>query len=344
MVVGRAQNGGGLGAGDRHPVFASVDEMLAGATERSAEKKSSDSLSGSPFERVTIAEKSYLVKYVGQRVDWLARALDDRLCFVRQIWAYGLLAALPAELDHTIAAVADDVPNDRVALLLRDVGPGLVPPGSSTIPIAQHRRFVEHMAVLHAAFWGFEDVIGLLPPGRRYIALTPETTSREAAAGHDDPIPRMLAPGWAALRRLAPEAHDLALALSRDPTPLAVALEQTPATLVHGDWKAGNLGSHPDGRTILLDWGWPGRGGPLVDLAWYLAVNCDRLPESKEDTLDAYREALRHQGIDAGPWWHDQLGPALLGAFVQLGWSKTQDPIELDWWVRRVTPVARGLL
>ena len=206
--------------------------------------------------------KSYLVKYVGQRVDWLARALDDRHCFVRQLWTHGVLAALPADIDHTIEAVADDRPNERVALLLRDVGPWLVPSGSDTIPMAQHRAFMEHMAALHAAFWGFDDRVGLLPPGRRYTALGPATTAREAAAGHDDPVPRMLAPGWAALRHLAPEAHDHAVALSRDPTPLVTALEQTPATLVHGDWKAGNLGSHPDGRTILLDWGWPGVTAP----------------------------------------------------------------------------------
>lgn len=72
----------------------------------------------------------------------------------------------------------------------------------------------------------------------------------------------------------------------------------TPATLVHGDWKAGNLGEHPDGRTILLDWGWPGRATPL----------------------------------------------ALLGGFLQLGWSKTGDLAELDWWLSRVAPVARDLL
>ncbi len=344
MVVGRGRDGGSSGAGERHSVFDSVDRMLAGATERTAMAKTSDSLSGSPFERVVIDGESYLIKYVGKRVDWLARALDDRDCFVRQLWTHGVLAALPAEIDHTIAAVADDDPNERVALLLRDVGPWLVPSGSENLPMAQHRGFLAHMAVLHAAFWDFDDRIGLLPPGRRYTALGPATTAREAAAGHDDPIPKMLAPGWAALRDLAPEAHDYAVALTLDPTPLVTALEQTPATLVHGDWKAGNLGSHPDGRTILLDWGWPGRTGPLVDVAWYLAVNCDRLPESKEDTLDAYREALRRQGIEPDPWWDDQLGPSLLGAFVQLGWSKTQDPVELDWWVRRVTPVARSLL
>jgi hypothetical protein len=327
-----------------HTEVGPVERMLAGATYRAPMDKTADSLSGSPFERVIIRGEPYLVKYVGWRVDWLARALDDRDCFVRQLWTHGVLAALPAEIDHTIVDVADDPAGGRVALLLRDVGRWLVPTGSTTLPIDQHRGFLEHLAVMHAAFWGFEDRIGLLAPGRRYTALSPATGEREAAEGHDDPVPRALAGGWAALRRVAPEAHAYADALANDPAPLVDALATTPATFIHGDWKAGNLGRHPDGRTILLDWGWPGRAGPLVDLGWYLAVNCDRLPESKEDTLAAYREALHRQGIVTGPWWVDQLGLALLGAFVQLGWSKTHDPVELDWWVRTVTPVARRLL
>ncbi len=153
----------------------------------------------------------------------------------------------------------------------------------------------------------------------------------------------MLAGGWQALADAAPEAHRAALALAEDPAPLVQALERTPATFIHGDWKAGNLGSHPDGRTILLDWGWPGRAAPLVDLAWYLAVNCDRLPESKEDTIAAYRQALEDNAIATGSWWDRQLGLALLGAFVQLGWSKTGDPQELQWWEQRAVTVARQL-
>ena len=79
-------------------------------------------------------------------------------------------------------------------------------------------------------------------------------------------------------------------------------------------------------------------------MAWYLAVNCDRLPISKEDTLTAYRGSLERCGVDTGGWWDAQLAPALLGAFVQLGWSKTHDPAELDWWVTRAVPAARKIL
>jgi hypothetical protein len=78
-------------------------------------------------------------------------------------------------------------------------------------------------------------------------------------------------------------------------------------------------------------------------VAWYLAVNCDRLPMSKEDTIVAFRRRLEEYGVPTAGWWDRQLNLALLGAFLQLGWSKTGDPVELGWWVERVLPVAREL-
>ena len=43
-----------MGAVFKHPVAASVAELLVGATDRRQMDKSADSLSGSPFERVRI--------------------------------------------------------------------------------------------------------------------------------------------------------------------------------------------------------------------------------------------------------------------------------------------------
>jgi hypothetical protein len=322
-------------------VADSIAELVADASWRGPMDKHVDSLSGSLFERVVIAGESYVLKHVGYDLDWLARALGDRDCFALTLWRNGLLDALPDCIDHAVVGMAHD--EGRVAVLMRDVGQWLVPPGSGALPLAVHLSFLDHMARMHVAFWNIEDGYGLLDPAARYTALTPATGVREAAAGHDDPVPRALPAGWAALHTAAPSAHDLALALATDPEPLVMALADTPATLIHGDWKAGNLGVYPDGRTILLDWGWPGRAAPLVDLAWYLAVNCDRLPQSKEDTIMAYRRFLEAEGVSTDGWWNRQLELALLGAFLQLGWSKAADAAELGWWLTRITPVAQDL-
>jgi hypothetical protein len=305
--------------------------------------KPADSLSGAVFERVA---GGFVVKYVSWELDWVTRATGDTRCRPLTLWRAGVLDALPECLDHTIVDATHDRSTGITALLMRDVAAYLLP--VSRIPLARHRRFLDHMAALHAAYLGFTDReagdLGLLRPGDRYTVLTPAMAAREAAAGHADPVPLRIPEGWRALRRAAPEAAEYALALCTDPAPLAEALAETPMTLVHGDWKAGNLGSHPDGRTILLDWAWPGRDGPCVDLAWYLAVNCDLLPEPKETAIEAYRAALHRHGVATAGWWERQLSLALLGAFVQLGWSKTHDATELGWWVYRILPTARSIV
>ena len=141
--------------------------------------------------------------------------------------------------------------------------------------------------------------------------------------------------------RTAPHAVPTVAPLLTDPTPLTDALEGKPQTLVHSDWKLGNMGTLPDGRTILIDWAWPGRAPATVDLAWYLAVNCDRIPVPKENVIDFYRAALERTGVDTAPWWDETLGLSLLGAFVQLGWSKTGE--ELAWWDERTPGWATAL-
>jgi len=94
---------------------------------------------------------------------------------------------------------------------------------------------------------------------------------------------------------------------------------------------------------VLLDWDRPCVGPPLVDLGWYIAVNCDRLPESKDDTLARYRDALERRGWDTREWWERQVALALAGAFAQMGWSKAGQSEELSWWQPHVRS-ARQLL
>jgi len=106
----------------------------------------------------------------------------------------------------------------------------------------------------------------------------------------------------------------------------------------------GNLGRHPDGRTILLDWALPGEGPVCHDVAWYLALNRARLPETKEAVIARFRAALDHHGVATDGWWERQLGLCLLGALVQFGWEKALgDHDELTWWTTAAQPGARWL-
>jgi hypothetical protein len=320
--------------------FPTLDALLGPVTVEPMGKHV-DSLSGSPFEYAHAGPDTYVVKHIRRDLDWLMRILGDGADGARPralvLWQEGQLAALPPEIDHLIVGMVYDPATGHLRQVMRDATPALVPATPDPVPFEQHRRFLDHMAALHVAFWGFHDTHGLTTPGQRYGFANPAHSVHER-----DPVPAAFPAGWAALAGVSPEAGELGLALVADPTPLARAMAGDPRTLVHGDWKFGNLGSWPDGRTVLLDWGWPGEAGPAVDLAWYLAVNCDRLPESKEDTIEAYRSALARRGVDGREWWDRHLELALLGGFLQLGWSKSGP--ELDWWLARTLPTARAIL
>jgi thiamine kinase-like enzyme len=159
----------------------------------------------------------------------------------------------------------------------------------------------------------------------------------EAAIGSPHLVPQLVAKGWPLLAEVAPAAAQIVTPLARDPGPLLTALASTPQTLVHSNWKLDNLGTDDQGRTVLLDWEQPGLGAPLSDLAWYLAINCRRLPQSKEESILAYRAALAECGVGTGAWFDRQLALCMLGALVQFGWEKALGGYdqELRWWERQ---------
>jgi Phosphotransferase enzyme family len=236
----------------------------------------------------------------------------------------------PPWIDHTVVAMALEGtgPDALLGMLMRDVGQLLLPEGDSVVELAWHRRFVDHLAGLGATFWGWRDEIGLCTMRERFRFFAPHNIAPELARPDTDRVLVAADQGWAALRRRTPELAEVAERVHARPGPLAVALARTPSTFLHGDWKMGNLGSHPDGRTILLDWAYPGAGPVCWDLAWYLALNRARLPESKEDTIEAFRVSLGGHGVDPSGWFDVQLGwwveQALAGA-------RLLDELEPGW-------------
>lgn len=323
-------------------VFSSLEELL-GAVSARRPFKTSDSLSGSQFEAVEFQGERMVVKYVSVDNDWLMRASGDLNCRQLTLFASGLMDRLPAGIDHATVAVAPfatDSGHRGGALLMRDVSRSLVPPGSSRVDADTHLRFLDHMSQLHALHWGWHGAAELFPLAHHFVLLTPTMAMIEEQRGSDDAVPPAVAAGWARMRQGWPAAYAALHEIAQDPGPLVSALSTTPQTFIHADWKLGNLGEHSDGRTILLDWDRCGSAPATLDLAWYLAVNCDRLPQSKEDTIDAYRSMLANQGVEVEAWWHRQLALTLLGAFLMLGWSKTGDRAEFGWWEDRL---AEGL-
>lgn len=270
-------------------VLGSIDALLAGATDRHVIE--APGKSGAVLERVLIDGTCYVVKYLDQDRDWSLRAARVPGGPTLALWRRGILDDLPDEIVQPIVAVAHDEHRPTLsALLMRDVSPWLVPAVDDPITAEQNARFMDHLAALHAAFWDTSRDIDVVAPADRYLELSPRMAAEEAALGQDHLVPRLVAQGWPLLATVAPRAAAVVVPLVHDPAPLLAALATTPQTLVHGNWKLDNLGSDPTGRTVLLDWETPGRGAGTADLAWYLAINCRRLPVSKEETSDEYRK------------------------------------------------------
>lgn len=306
-------------------------DLLARAEQR-ATWQPEDTKSGARFERLTIDGQQFVLKYQDPRDDWLLRAAGDEGKSYVRLWQSGLLDRLPDVLDHAVVAAAF---HETVGMvLLRDVSDALLRPGTPFTP-AQHERYMDHMAALHAEFWGWHDEVGLTPLSKRYLMFSPAVAAAEATRGTDALVPAVMAEGWKQLPGVAPALAAAVQPLLVDPTPLVDALARVPHTLVHGDWKAANLGTHPDGRTVLLDFGEaPGEASPLADLSWYLALNAELLPEPKDAVLQTYRTALERHGVDTAGWWDEAVALELLGCMVQFGWEKALGGPgeELDWW------------
>ena len=303
-----------------------------------------DGLSGSMLERVVLASgQALVVKHVRAGGDWIMRASHDQ-GRAAELWSSGVLARVPAAVDHTVLGVEQD--GGGWAVIMRDVSAALVP-DHLRLTRDDSRRVLAAAAALHAEFWD-DPPLELCSMADRYQFLSPATTRREA--GGSDEVPKLIGRGWERFGEVVPaEVAEPVLAILERPEPFAAALSRFPRTLIHGDLKLGNLGFLED-RVVLLDWGTQtGWAPPAVETAWYLAINASRIDASREQVLDDFRaaEGERHD--------EDALRLALLGGLVQLGWDKAlhatghpdpairaREAADLAWWTARAGDALDG--
>ncbi len=329
----------------RH-VCSSVDELLPDATDRQP-FLTTDSKSGSTFERVTIGGRAHIVKYVHVDDDWTMRTYGDIGPRPLSVWRAGLMDIAPDLIEHGTVGVAGGLGRHGwgAAILMRDMSASMVSPGDEPIPIENHLRFIDHLAGFSARAWNWHDNVGLLPYSTRWHMFDDRMVACERDLGFPAVVPKITGDGWQRFFDRAPvEVRDVVEGLKFDSGALVKALQTTPSTFLHGDLKFGNMGALADGRTVLIDWSYPGEGPVCHDLTWYLALNSARIPMSKEDTIDVLRAALVRHGIDVGDWWERQVGLCLLGGLVQFGWEKAfGDDAEFNWWCDRARDAVSAL-
>ena len=322
-------------------IAPSLDALLHGATERVA-VHSTDAKSGASFEKLIIEGRPCFLNVVSAEDDWIMRVTGNTQ-WEFQVWQAGLYHQAPTIIDHAMIGMALEnsggVP--RMAMLMHDRSADLVPPGDDPISGSQHAVFIRHLALMHAANIGWRDDLGLYPLARRPLFFAPATIAPELVRD-DVPLTLQVAErGWALLLKRDPALFEIVSAVHRDPTTLAGLLAETPQTFIAGDWKLGNLGSRPTGETVVLDWAYPGEAPPAWELAWYLALNRLRLPESKSETIARYCHALEGAGVATGTWWDRQLELSLLAMAATMGWEKAVgDADELAWWSEQAQDAA----
>ena len=121
----------------------------------------------------------------------------------------------------------------------------------------------------------------------RYSFFGPDALACEAALGFPQPVPRIAAEGWQRLDDASPRAGRTR---SRRCAPrrgrCSTRWPRRRTTFLHGDSKLGNLGTRPDGRTVLVDWSMT-RRGPAARRDRALPRAQPRAPPARARTKDA---------------------------------------------------------
>ena len=273
------------------------------------------------FERVVIDGEHFVLKYQDPRDDWILRAAGDPGRSYVRLWESGLLDRLPPVLDHAVVAAAFD--GTVGMILLRDVGDALLQP-DAPFTSEQHARYLDHMAALHAAFWGWRDDVGLTPLERRYLLFSPEVAAAEAAArqrgrgaaGHGRGV---AAPG----RRLAGHGPPRRCPCSPTPARSSPRWHACPTPWSTGTGRRPIWAATPTGaRCCSTSARRRARPRPWQTCpgTWRSTRRC--CPSRRPPCSSRIDTRSRGTACDTTEWWNDAVALELLGCMLQFGWEK----------------------
>lgn len=178
-----------------------LEDWLAAATTRET-MLTADGESGAALERLVVDGQAYVLKHIRSADDWIMRVTGDDGTWFLSLWTSGTLARLPPVIDTGVVDVFAQPGGS--AILMSDVGDWLVPEGDAPVGLGQHRRFVGHLAALHAAFWDWTGTLGLLGLERRYAWFTPAAMRTEAARPEPAVVPASRSPAGSGSPRWPP--------------------------------------------------------------------------------------------------------------------------------------------
>jgi hypothetical protein len=249
------------------------------------------------------------------------------------------LARIPASIDHTILGVV--ARNGQESIIMRDVSDLLVTI-DAPIPKSQLRQLLHGLAEFHISFEDYQ-LAGLCSLTARYRMSSPKLRAEDMGP-NPNPLNNAILAGWQTFSEVAPaDVVEAIRSVHDEPEQLADALlASAPVTLLHGDFRIGNIGF--DGqRVVVIDWGELTSLGPAeFDVAWFASVPGRRVAWTPDDVFNLYSEqATRRLDPTA-------LDLACIGALaLQGGWYgallvrddemwQAYGRYQLGWWSDRV--------
>jgi hypothetical protein len=290
-----------------------------------------------------IGESRFILKKFYPERDWVMRLTHDSQTREVALFLHGIFDRIADDVSSPIIAVAE---NDGTwASLMYDVSLELLP-SNQVLDADDARRLIENLARMHACFWDDATLenaaLGLSSLQDFLTILSPARVRHELEAGHSHPILESASRGWQQFDEQAPaDVRRIIHSLQENNSALRDKLNQLPRTLVHGDYKLGNLGIDRAEQplTIVLDWQDATRSAGVLDLGYFLALNTRWLPFSKEDAIQTYVESLAGQGCLVSQ--EDIEIGLVAGGALRLLWLMVRNGQEdLIWWydlIRRVS-------
>ena len=240
--------------------------------------------------------------------------------------------------------VAFYLEEEQSALLMHDLSNFLFPDVREPITIDQEDLILEAFARMHARYWecNLQDESWLAKQEVFFNYLGPLSTLEEKALGHEHFILNAAEQGWNLVFQNLP--GELKSFLTYPPIEKIIA--GLPKTLIHGDFKIGNLAILPSKKVAAFDWTVAAYASPAIEIGWYITVNASRLARSKESVLNRYRELVqieRGQSI-SNEDWNQMVDAAVMAGAGMLLWNKALNvqkglpgaKEEWEWWAENI--------
>lgn len=305
-------------------------------------------VSGSTFEWAFLGDgRRVILKHLPTEGDWLTR-FSGGAGRARALWDGGVLEQVASRADHAVIGMLRE--DDHDVVVMRDVGTSLLPTRTRLAAPAID-DLLRGLAQIHRDWEGCAPS-GLCSPGERHWIAAP-AFHRDDTGPHPCPFRAVLLRGWEQFSEQAPADVTAAVfAVLDDVEALGRQLQAvSPATLLHGDFKLGNLGLR-DGRLILIDWGeLTGTGPAEIDVAWFAMTSTNPPVRRGEFAIDAMPDVVfrAYEAQSGGHLDPHAVDLACIGALAQCGFMLAafaahapesavgvRASLLLSWWVARV--------